>query len=62
MQNIHPEQVFCYFDNIISLEKVKKLTSVSLAQYICHVRKETAGHDENCKCYCFICQIDSICK
>ena len=24
MQNIHPEQVFHYFDNIISLEKVKK--------------------------------------
>ena len=57
MQNIHPQQVFHYFDNNISLEKVKKSTSVSLARCICHVTKETAGHDENCKCYCFICRI-----
>ena len=31
--------------------------SVSLAQCICYVTIETAGHDKNYKCYCFIYQI-----
>ena len=57
MQNICLEQVFHYFNNIIGFEKAKKLTSVSLAQCICHVTIEAAGHDQNCKCYFFKCRI-----
>ena len=36
---------------------MKKLTSVSLAPCNCHAAIETAGHDKNYKCYCFIYRI-----
>ena len=57
MQNIYPEQVFDYFNHVVSLEKAKKLTSITIARCISHVTKEIQEHNENFHCHCFKCRI-----
>ena len=44
LQNIYPEQIFDYSNNIVSQEKPKNITSVTIARCICHVLLETKGH------------------
>ena len=57
MQNIYPEQVLDYFNHVVSLEKAKKLTAITMARYICHITKEIQGDNENLHCYSFKCRI-----
>ena len=57
MQNIYPEQVFDYFNHVVSLEKAKKIISITIARCISHVTKEIQGHNETFHCHYFKCRI-----
>ena len=56
MYNINSEH-FYYFNNTVSYEKVKKLTSVTIEKCICYITVEIVGHNKNYDCRCFKCQI-----
>ena len=47
MYNINPEQLFHYFNNTLSYEKAKKLTSVTIAKCIFYITVEIVGHNKN---------------
>ena len=47
MQNIYREQVFDYFNHIVSHKKAKALTSVTIARCICHVTLEIKDHNDH---------------
>ena len=57
MYNINPEQVFHYFNNIISYMKAKKLTFMTTAKCICYITVEIVEHNKNYDCGSFRCQI-----
>ena len=60
MHNIYPEQIYDYFTHVVSYEKAKKLTSVTIIRCICHITLEMKGHNENFNCHyfkCYVCRI-----
>ena len=52
MYNINPEQLFHYFNNTLSYEKAKKLTSVTIVKCIFYITVEIVGHNKNFDCHC----------
>ena len=57
MQNIDPEQIFDYMNNIVNYEKAKKLTSITIARCIYHITLEIKEHSLNFNCHCFKCRV-----
>ena len=53
MQNIHPEQIYDYMNNIVSFGKAKKLNNICITHCICHIITEIDGHNQNFSCHCF---------
>ena len=57
MQNIHPEQIYDYVNNIISFDKAKKLNNICLARCIFHITTIINCHNESFTCHCFKCRV-----
>ena len=55
--NIHPVNVFLYFDNHVCYWKAKRLHSLCVARYIRYVCSQTRRHNSEYKCYCFKCHL-----
>lgn len=60
MQNINPENIFNYMDNIVSTDKITKLMFVSIARSICHVTLQIKSHGSDYCCHCLKCCIYGI--
>ena len=57
MQNIHPEEIYDYMNNIVSFDKAKKLNNICIAHCSCHITTEIDDHNPNSSCHCFKCRV-----
>ena len=55
--NIHPTNIFLYFDNHLCYSKAKSLCSVCMARCIRYISSKTRRQNSEYKCHCFKCQV-----
>ena len=55
--NVHPKNIFLYFDNYLDYLKAKNLHSFCIAQSIRYISSKIRDHSSNYKCYCFKCLV-----
>ena len=55
--NIHPTNIFLYFDNHLCYSKAKSLCSVCMARCIRYISSKTRRQNSEYKCHCFKCRV-----